>query len=119
MPCELIIENNTAVGFVCRRTQKRAKIPPCYKCGQPSTKLCDFRDFRVIPGKDATGKENSREYPSLSTCDRPMCNECARHARDDIDYCAEHSSELAILRSRHADELYQEQLRQLEGMEDL
>lgn len=62
---------------LCSRGNRHTKPKPCYKCGQPSTRLCDFR--RVI----------ARDYPTI-TCDRPMCDGCTTSDGVDTDYCQEH-----------------------------
>lgn len=114
MPCEPIIVGGKMVGFACSRSRGKPKPPPCYKCGKPSTKLCDHRDCGTQDtGKDAYGRSRSYQWASIDTCDRPMCDECANHVGEDTDYCDEHFNELAMLRTRKADALHQEQLRRL------
>lgn len=83
MPCEPIIENGKVVGFICSRSREKPKPPPpCYKCGKPSTKLCDFLDW---------GK--------VATCDKPMCDACANHVGEDTDFCDEHNNEFSIFKT--------------------
>lgn len=114
MPCEPIIHNGKAVGFICSRTRGKTKPPPCYKCGKPSTKLCDFRDYGTRKWKDDYGMEQTTELAALETCDKPMCDECANHvAGTDTDYCDEHNNQLSIYRSEQAERIHQERLKRL------
>ncbi len=62
---------------LCSRGQRPTKPKPCYKCGKPSTRLCDFRKIIV------------RDLPTV-TCDRPMCDDCTTRDGVDTDYCQEH-----------------------------
>jgi len=62
MPCEPIMNNGKMVGFICSRSRGKPKAPPCYKCGKPSTKLCDFRDHGTRKHKDDYGREHTTEW---------------------------------------------------------
>ena len=62
---------------LCPRGKRPTKPKPCYKCGKPSTRLCDFRKIIV------------RDLPTV-TCDRPMCDDCTTRDGVDSDYCQEH-----------------------------
>lgn len=111
MPCEPIIEKGKVTGWICSRNRGKPKPPPCYKCGKPSTKLCDFRDGGTRHHKDDYGREVSKDFASIFTCDKPMCDQCTNHAGEDTDFCDEHFNELAMERTRRAEQTYQEQLR--------
>lgn len=113
MPCEPIIHNGKAVGFICSRTRGKPKPPPCYKCGKPSTKLCDFRDYGTRKWKDDYGRERTTEWAAIDTCDKPMCDECANHVGEDTDYCDEHYNQLAIHRTEQGERVHQERLKKL------
>lgn len=117
MPCEPIIINGKVVGVRCSRGRGKPKPPPCYKCGKPSTKLCDFRGMEPIFETMNGRRVLKRWIPSLNTCDRPMCDACANHVEPDTDYCDFHSNEIAKTRSAKAEELYRKMLRNL-GMEE-
>lgn len=81
MPCEpLLDKNGKPCGFICSRGRTKPAQLFCYKCGKLSTKLCDYRD-------------------GFSTCDKPMCDECAHHIGKDTDYCDEHCNEFSQVRT--------------------
>lgn len=117
MPCHPIVKNGKVVGWACQRGP--VKLPPCYKCGAPSTKLCDHRDMESRYQTDTYGRKLRKIWiPYLNTCDRPMCDACANHVDPDTDYCDEHNNELAIQRSLKAEALFQEQVRQFDMSDD-
>lgn len=113
MPCEPIIEKGKVIGWICRRSRERPKPPPCYKCGKPSTKLCDFRDYGTRTGTDNHGREKISEWGSIYTCDKPMCDVCTNHIGEDTDFCDDHANELAMLRTAQGERVYNEQLKRL------
>jgi len=118
MPCESIFNKGKAVGFMCSRGRRKPKPPPCCQCGNPSTKLCDYRDMKPIYDKDKHGNIlRKRWIPNLNTCSRSLCDACAHHFAPDTDYCDLHSSRVARARSAKAERLHQERLRQM-GLED-
>ena len=118
MPCEPIAHGGKIVGWSCRHSRGRPKPPPCYKCGRPSTCLCDHRAMEAHYSTDDYGHKLKKIWvPDLNTCDRPMCADCATHIDPDTDYCEFHSDEIAITRSTKAETLFQEQLRRL-GIEE-
>lgn len=120
MPCEPFSVKNdkvTMTGWICRRSRSKPKPPPCYKCGKPATKFCDYRDYEVRHSRDDYGRPLTIECPSLDTCDRPMCDECANHYGEDTDFCDGHNNELARARTAKAEQLFQEQLKRL-GIEE-
>lgn len=81
MPCKpLIDKSGKACGFVCSRGHTKRDTKTCYICGEPATKLCDYRD-------------------SFTTCDRPMCDVHAHHIGRDTDYCDEHNNEFSRKRT--------------------
>lgn len=113
MPCEPIIEKGKVTGWICSRSRGKPKPPPCYKCGKPSTKLCDFRDCGAYHGKDDYGRKTTSEWASINTCDRPMCDECANHVGEDIDYCDEHFNEFSMIKAERAERIHKERLQRL------
>ena len=113
MPCEPIMNNGKMVGFICSRSRGKPKAPPCYKCGKPSTKLCDFRDHGTRKHKDDYGREHTTEWASIRTCDKPMCDECTNHVGKDTDFCDEHYNEISMHRTERADQVHKEQLKRL------
>ena len=113
MPCEPIIQNGKAVGFICSRTRGKSKPPPCYKCGKPSTKLCDFRNYGTRKWKDDYGRERVTEYAGLDTCDKPMCDECTNHMGNDTDYCDEHNNQLVIHKTKQGERVHHKRLKEL------
>lgn len=115
MPCEpFSIRNGKVTGWMCRRSREKPKPPICYKCGKPATKFCDFRDLEVRHGRDEYDQTFTIECPSINTCDRPMCDECANHYGDDTDFCDEHNNELARKRTVEAERAFQNQLKRME-----
>ena len=110
MPCEPIIKKGKHTGWICRRSRAKPKPPPCYKCGKPSTKLCDFRNCGTRHHIDGFGRTVKTEWHNLNTCDRPMCDDCTNHHEPDTDYCDLHGNEMARLRTAHAEVLYKKQL---------
>lgn len=82
MPCERYTLPGGGGGFICSRGRGKEKAKPCYVCGKPSTRLCDYRD-------------------GFTTCDRPMCDEHTHHHGDDTDYCDEHNSEFSRVRTEN------------------
>lgn len=118
MPCEPFVEHGKVTGWMCRRGRGKPKPPPCYKCGRPATRFCDHRSMEARYQTDDFGRKVGKIWiPSISTCDRPMCDACANHIDPDTDYCDEHNTEIARARSAKAEQLYQEQLRRL-GIEE-
>ncbi len=113
MPCDPIINNGKAVGFICSRGRGKPKVQPCYKCGKPPTKLCDFRDYGTRTTTDEYGRKQTHEYAAIGTCDKPMCDECANHTGEDTDYCDEHYNQIAMYRTEQGDRVYKEQLQRL------
>lgn len=73
MPCRTIDLGNGAYAIACTRGRNPK---PCCSCGRPSSKLCDF----PLKG-NTTGQ----------TCDRPICEKCAKHVPPDTDYCPTHA----------------------------
>lgn len=80
MPCEKITLTSGGCGFLCSRGRAKEPPKPCYVCGKPSTRLCDYRD-------------------GFTTCDQPMCDEHAHHHGTDTDYCEEHDNEFSKKRT--------------------
>ena len=118
MPCEPVFNKGKLVGWMCRRGRGKPKPPSCYKCGAPATCFCDHRDMEALYQTDDYGhKLRKRWVASIDTCSRPMCAACAHHYDPDTDFCDEHNSEIARVRSAKAEQLYQEQLRAL-GIEE-
>ncbi len=114
MPCEPIISGGKAVGFICSRSRGKPKPPPCYKCGKPSTRLCDHRAHGTQDtGKDAYGRGRSYQWAAIDTCDQPMCDECANRAGPDTDFCDFHNNEVARAGAAKAEAIHREQLRRL------
>ncbi len=117
MPCEPFFNKGKMVGFMCGMVLDKTKSPPCYKCGKPSTKLCDHRDMYQHYERDDYGNIVRKVwYPSMCTCDRPMCDSCANHIDPDTDFCDFHNSEIAKIRSEKAEHLYQKRILR-EGLE--
>ena len=77
MGCKLTVfddsKGNKIVAITCG-----VKESVCYKCGEPATKLCDC----------PTGEHTS--------CDKPMCINCANSIGEDNDVCDEHFNEKDI-----------------------
>lgn len=72
MTCKRLYNiNGKKLGIICFDSDA---FGTCYKCGKPSTRLCDFV-------KGASKNE---------TCDRPMCDNCANSKGNDFDFCDEH-----------------------------
>ena len=117
MPCEPFFNRGKMVGFMCSRGRGKPKPPPCYKCGKPSTKLCDHRAMEPIYGTLNGRRILKKWVPRLNTCDRPMCDACANHVEPDTDYCDFHNTEIARAESAKAEALHQERLRKM-GMDD-
>lgn len=112
MPCDPLIINGQVVGFICSRS--RSKKTPCYKCGKPATKLCDFRNYETLRYKDDYGRKKVFEIASIDTCDRPMCAKCSNNAGGDIDFCDEHDTAFHRAITEKAEILYQERIRKFE-----
>ena len=68
-----------------------ALLDTCFDCGEPPTKLCDFHIGQAIGGYARDGKNlNSNIWRAVTTmkniengvafytCDRPLCNGCAK-----------------------------------------
>ena len=82
MPCEPLQDRlGRTVGFLCSRGKFRDTPKTCYICGQPATKLCDYRD-------------------GFTTCYRPMCVVHTHHHGVDTYYCDEHNNEFSEARTR-------------------
>ncbi len=113
MPCEPIIKDGKVTGFICSRSRGKPKPPPCYKCGKPSTKLCDFRDYGTRTFTDDYGRKITREWASIDTCDKPMCDDCANHMGQDTDFCDEHNNEMSLYKTTQAERVHKEQLKEL------
>lgn len=118
MPCEIITNNGKAVGFICSRSKGKPKPPPCYKCGRPSTKLCDFRDYGTRKTEDEYGRTITTEWAALDTCDKPMCDRCANHVGADTDFCDEHNNQIAMHKTEKAERIHQERLKDLGILEE-
>ena len=103
MPCEPIVEDGKIIGWICTRSHEKPKLRNCYKCGKLATKLCDYRNCGVERNTDDYGRKIDFEWTSISTCNQPMCDECANHI--DEDYCDEHNNEFSILKSRRAERI--------------
>ena len=73
MKCEVVKFHDGTTVFVCGRARRKAK--PC-ACGKISTKLCDF------PVRGARNK---------TTCDAPLCDDCAVRIGEDRDLCPMHA----------------------------
>ncbi len=67
-------------GFLCTR---RRSSPPC-GCGKTSTKLCDYPVTR---------------FGRLTTCDKPLCDDCAFPMDSKRDYCGPHHRHVERLRA--------------------
>lgn len=117
MPCEPITKRGKVIGWICRRSREKPKPSVCYKCGKPATRFCDFRDCGARTHTDGYGRKIKTEWASINTCDRPMCDACAHHNGEDTDFCDEHDTEIAKIRSAKAERIYHEQLCNL-GIEE-
>jgi hypothetical protein len=72
MTCKPILDaKGNQIGFACSR---RTHVAPCVECGRPSTKQCDFE------------LKNAKRR----TCDRALCDRCARSVGKNRDYCRIH-----------------------------
>jgi len=72
MPCQHVkIDGVSAI--VCGPRTRRRKCA----CGRPSSRLCDWK----IRGKKS------------GTCDKPLCDRCARQPAPEKDLCPEHAAE--------------------------
>lgn len=60
----------------CKESEE-VVCPCCRK--RPATKLCDFPTGVVTTSIDFV--------PRRTTCDRPLCDECAIHVAEDTDFC--------------------------------
>ena len=72
MPCERIQLPGGGAAIVCGRGRKQRCA-----CGAPSTKLCDW-------------KVKARKS---GTCDKPICDRCARSPAPGKDLCRAHHDE--------------------------
>lgn len=70
MICETI-KTPGLTAIVCRGGRRKIP-PPCRFCGKTSSKLCDF------------------PVSKKSTCDAPMCDDCATSIGQDSDLCPAH-----------------------------
>lgn len=69
---------------------------PCAICrAREATKLCDYvteyqsNAIIFVKGSyEAFKRANSG--PRYDTCDLPMCDECAKHITDEVDFCPYH-----------------------------
>lgn len=111
MPCNPLVKNGKAVGWICSR-KGNPKTPPCYKCGKPSTRLCDFREYEKRTYTDSYGRKTTKGITSINTCDKPMCNECTNSTELDVDYCDEHFNEVDIYKTKLGEEIYQEMIKE-------
>lgn len=75
MICEPIQLPGGVTGLACSRSKRR---PKCCKCGQPSSRLCDFV---TVPGE---------HHVRDQTCDKPLCLACAIKGANGEDYCPDH-----------------------------
>lgn len=73
MSCMPLCEDGNTIGWVC--TRGRSLSEPCYICGKPAIRLCDYDE-------------------GSGSCDRTMCRKHSHHSAKDTDYCAEHYNEL-------------------------
>lgn len=71
------IEGKRIVAIICG-----TKENICYKCGKIATKLCDY----------PTGEHTS--------CDKPMCVECANSIGHDNDVCDKHFNTIDIKKAQ-------------------
>jgi hypothetical protein len=112
MPCEPIISNGKAIGFMCSR---KGKSPPktCYKCGKPAKWLCDFRVVETYEETDEYRRKAKREIAALDTCDKPMCDDCVNRSTTGMDFCDEHASYYHVQVTLRANELHEERLKDL------
>lgn len=55
MPCEPLIQNGKAVGFICSRKRGKPKPPPCYKMGN-DTDYCDEHNNQLAIHKTKQGE---------------------------------------------------------------
>lgn len=79
MRCDYVPLPNGQHAIVCSSDRKRERRP-CARCARPSSKLCDWK----MPYPNG-------ERPS--TCDKPMCPDCATHIGPDRDLCRHHADE--------------------------
>lgn len=111
MPCEPITNKDGKMsGWFCSRSRAKSKPSPCYKCGKPATRLCDFRDYEIRENKDGYGKIHRHGLASISTCDRPMCVGCSNEAGSSIDFCDEHFNEFDMERAKRAEKIHKERV---------
>ncbi len=73
MACRPIFDaSGKQIGIACG---SRARTQKC-KCGNPSTRLCDHK---------LTGSKAG------STCDAPLCGQCATRIGPNLDLCPAHA----------------------------
>jgi hypothetical protein len=115
MPCEPTMNKSGKTnGYMCFSDEPQERIA-CYICGKPSTRLCDFRGFRIIivdtpnppPNKHLKFKKKV-VYPNIDTCDKPMCDDCANNIKDNFDLCNEHNYKHCLEITRIADKAFEE-----------
>ncbi len=74
MACHVERSDDGQIQFVaCTRGRR---IKPLCKCGNPSTRLCDHK---------LTGSKAG------STCDAPLCGQCATRIGPNLDLCPAHA----------------------------
>ena len=83
MPCRTVHVPGHGVAIVCGRGSTRRRVPRrCVVCHVPETmasiRRCDGPGLR--PG---------------TTCDAPVCVDCAYHIDPDEDYCPTHAQAVA------------------------
>lgn|GEM_PF-2633172 len=70
---------------------------PCAICRvRPATLLCDYiTDYHsnavIFVKGDYQAFKAANSGPRYDTCDLPMCDECANHITDGVDFCPHHN----------------------------
>jgi hypothetical protein len=94
MHCEPFRMEDGSQGFICGRD--RQPKPVCSVCGvRAGTQLCDGDVAVRLEPEIRNGVQ--RLVPKRETCDRPLCRTCAVHVPPDLDYCPDHSFDVAVV----------------------
>ena len=119
MPCEMTIKNGKKTWFCGEHLNDPEPPALCYKCGEPATRLCDYRAYGLVRERDErgrsvfkNGKPVKRPHTSMNTCDRPMCDACSNRTGD-TDFCDEHNNEVCGEATRRSESLFQGMLAKL------
>ncbi len=82
MPCSNIKLGNGVTMIACGRGVNPRK---CSYCSRTHTKLCDF-----VVGFKTMLMSNPPQNGDPRTCDKPLCDACARSVGEDKDHCRIH-----------------------------